>query len=173
MPCMIGGTLHHQQLEKARATTAGDLMTAPPVPVSPQDTVEDAAMADVALSTSSADAIEVAVQDGIVALSGKAQTCEIARDIARRLRHIEGAVAVRDQLSYPLPGPASFDVVASFPSGSAGAGGGRNEKTDRPYSGRYSGTSRKTWSSAISAATVTGFAESTWHASTSGPNLPC
>jgi CBS domain-containing protein len=160
MPGMIGGMLHHQQLEKARATTAGDLMTTPPVTVAPQDTVEDAArlmylrrvkhlpvvdadnhlagiisrvdvlsvfsradkdiraevMADVALSTSSADAIEVAVQNGTVALTGKAQTCEIAHDIARRLRHIEGVVAVRDELSYPPPGPASFDVVASFPS---------------------------------------------------------
>jgi CBS domain-containing protein len=43
MPGMIGGMLHHQQLEKARATTAGDLMTTPPVTVAPQDTVEDAA----------------------------------------------------------------------------------------------------------------------------------
>jgi CBS domain-containing protein len=43
MPGMIGGILHHQQLEKARGTTAGDLMSAPPIIVSPDDTVEDAA----------------------------------------------------------------------------------------------------------------------------------
>jgi hypothetical protein len=158
MPGMIGGILHHKQLDKARATTAGDLMTAPPVTVSTQDTVEHAArlmylrrvkhlpvvdadnhlagiisradvlsvfsradkaireevIADVALSTSSADAIDVAVQDCIVTLTWTAQTCEIAHDIARRVRYIEGVVAVRDRLSYPPPEPASFDVLARF-----------------------------------------------------------
>jgi len=160
MPGMIGGILHHQQLEKARATTAGDLMTAQPVTVAPQDTVEHAArvmylrrvkhlpvvdadnqlagiisradvlsvfsradkdirqeiIADVALSTSAVDAIDLAVQDGIVTLTGRAQTSEIAHDIARRVRHIEGVVAVRDRLSYPPPGPDSFDVLARFSS---------------------------------------------------------
>ena len=159
MPGMIGGILHHQQLAKARATTAGDLMTAPPVTVSPQDTVEDAArvmylrrvkhlpvvdadhhlvgiisradvlsvftradkdigdevMADVALSTSPADTIDVAVRDGIVTLTGTAEASETAHQIARRVRHIEGVVAVRDRLNYPPPGPGSFDVLASFP----------------------------------------------------------
>jgi len=43
MPGMITGILRHKQLEKARAITAGDLMTAPPVTVSPDDTVEHAA----------------------------------------------------------------------------------------------------------------------------------
>ena len=43
MPGMIGGILQHKQLEKARGVTASDLMTAPPVTVSPEDTVEHAA----------------------------------------------------------------------------------------------------------------------------------
>jgi CBS domain-containing protein len=160
MPGMIGGILHHQQLEKARATTAGDLMTSPPVMTAPQDTVEDAArlmylrrvkhlpvvdadnhlvgivsrsdvlsvysradkdireevVADVALSTSSADAVDVTVQDGIVILTGTAHTWQLAHDIARRVGHIEGVVAVRDRMSYPAPGPAGFDVLAMFPS---------------------------------------------------------
>lgn len=158
-PGMIGGILHHQQLEKARATTAAELMTALPVTVSPDDTVEHAArlmyarrvkhlpvvdadyhlvgiisradvlsvfrrtdhdireevMADVALSQTRPDTIGVAVQDGIVTLTGTAETGEAAREIIRRLRHIEGVVAVRDRLSYPPPGPPSFDVLASFP----------------------------------------------------------
>jgi CBS domain-containing protein len=158
MPGMIGGILHHQQLEKARATTADDLMTAPPVTISPQDTIENAArlmylrrikhlpvvdagnhlagiisradllsvfdrpgqdirqevMADVALTASPADAIDAAVHDGIVTLTGTAETSETAHQIARRARHIEGVVAVRDQLSYPPPGPAGFDVLARF-----------------------------------------------------------
>jgi CBS domain-containing protein len=43
MPGMLTGILRHKQLEKARGTTAGALMTARPVTVSPDDTVEHAA----------------------------------------------------------------------------------------------------------------------------------
>jgi CBS domain-containing protein len=43
MPGMITGILHQHQMEKARAVTAGDLMTSPAATVSPDDTVEDAA----------------------------------------------------------------------------------------------------------------------------------
>ena len=43
MPGMITGILRHKQLEKARGVTASELMTAPPVTVSPEDTVEHAA----------------------------------------------------------------------------------------------------------------------------------
>jgi CBS domain-containing protein len=158
LPRSIGGILHHQQLEKARATTAAELMTALPVTVSPDDTVEHAARlmyqrrvkhlpvvdagyhlagivsradvlsvfkrtdedireevtADVALSAAPDDAIVVAVQDGIVTLTGTAQASETAHDIARRVRHIEGVVAVRDRMSYPPAGPGSFDVLARF-----------------------------------------------------------
>jgi CBS domain-containing protein len=42
-PGFITGILHQHQAEKARAVTAGELMTAPPVTVSPDDTVEHAA----------------------------------------------------------------------------------------------------------------------------------
>jgi CBS-domain-containing membrane protein len=42
-PGMITGIVRHRQLEKARGITAADLMTAPPVTVSPEDTVEHAA----------------------------------------------------------------------------------------------------------------------------------
>jgi CBS domain-containing protein len=43
MPGMINGILHQQQTAKARAVTAGDLMTSPAATVSPEDTVEHAA----------------------------------------------------------------------------------------------------------------------------------
>ena len=159
-PGMISGILHHQQLEKARATTAGDLMSAPPIIISPQDTVEDAArimylrrvkhlpvvdadshlvgivsradvlsvftrtdedirqevMADVNLSTSPADEIQVSVRDGVVTLYGSAHSSELVDEITRRVRHIEGVVAVRDRLDYPPPGPDVFDTIASFPT---------------------------------------------------------
>jgi CBS domain-containing protein len=158
-PGMIGGILHHQQLEKARATTAAELMTALPVTVAPEDTVEHAARlmylrrvkhlpvvdadnhsvgivsradilsvfkrtdsdirnevtADVALSTSPADSIDVFVQDGVVTLTGTAESSELASRTVRRVRHIEGVVAVRDRLSCPPAGPGDFDVLTRFP----------------------------------------------------------
>jgi len=43
MPGMIGGILRQHEMEKARAVTAGDLMTSPAATVSPDDTVEHAA----------------------------------------------------------------------------------------------------------------------------------
>jgi CBS domain-containing protein len=43
MPGMITGILQQHQTEKARAVTAGELMTAPAATVSPNDTVEQAA----------------------------------------------------------------------------------------------------------------------------------
>jgi CBS domain-containing protein len=43
MPGMITGMLRRKEYEKARGITAGDLMTSPPVTVSPDDTLERAA----------------------------------------------------------------------------------------------------------------------------------
>jgi len=43
MPGMITGILRQHEMEKARATTAADLMTSPAATVSPDDTVEHAA----------------------------------------------------------------------------------------------------------------------------------
>ena len=43
MPGMIAGILRRREHEKARGTTAGELMTSPPVTVHPDDTLERAA----------------------------------------------------------------------------------------------------------------------------------
>ena len=48
--------------------------------------------------------LEVTVEDGIVTLTGRPLTGQIGRDIIEAVRHIEGMVAVRDQL-----GPADED----------------------------------------------------------------
>jgi CBS domain-containing protein len=48
--------------------------------------------------------LEVTVEDGIVTLSGRPLTGQIGRDVIEAVRHIEGMVAVRDQL-----GPADED----------------------------------------------------------------
>jgi CBS domain-containing protein len=59
----------------------------------------------------------VAVKDGIVTLSGRPETTETGHEIVRRVRHLEGVVAVRDRLDYPPPErPADrYDVLANFP----------------------------------------------------------
>lgn len=162
VPGTIRGVLDQQQVKKARAITAGDLMTTLPVTVSAEDTVEHAAMlmymrrvkhlpvvdagdqlvgiisqadvlsvfsradkdiredvvADIALNAPAADAIDVAVQDGIVTLTGSADTSQAAHEITRLVRHIEGVVAVRNRLSYPSPGPDYFDVLPRYSAAS-------------------------------------------------------
>jgi CBS-domain-containing membrane protein len=42
-PGALDGILHHRDQEKARGTTAGDLMTSPPVTITPEDTISHAA----------------------------------------------------------------------------------------------------------------------------------
>jgi CBS-domain-containing membrane protein len=52
----------------------------------------------------------VVVKDGIVTLEGTPETSSIGRDVLTRVRHVEGVVAVRDRLTYPLPpAPAAPD----------------------------------------------------------------
>ena len=46
-------------------------------------------------------AFSVTVRDGVVTLTGRPETAEVGRGIVSAVRHIEGVVAVRDQLSYP------------------------------------------------------------------------
>jgi CBS-domain-containing membrane protein len=60
----------------------------------------------------------VTVKDGIVTLSGRPETSETGHEIVRRIRHLQGVVAVRDRLDYPPPErPADrYDVLANFPT---------------------------------------------------------
>ena len=59
----------------------------------------------------------VTVKDGIVTLAGRPETSDTGHEIVRRVRHLQGVVAVRDRLDYPPPErPAGqYDVLASFP----------------------------------------------------------
>jgi osmotically-inducible protein OsmY len=43
----------------------------------------------------------VTVKDGVVTLKGTPGTATEGHEIVRRLRHVQGVVAVRDRLSYP------------------------------------------------------------------------
>jgi CBS domain-containing protein len=45
----------------------------------------------------------VVVKDGVVTLEGSPETASVGRDLIRRARHVQGVVAVRDRLAYPLP----------------------------------------------------------------------
>jgi len=45
-------------------------------------------------------AFDVTVKDGVVTLAGVPETNEIGHELARRVRHVQGVVAVRDRLSY-------------------------------------------------------------------------
>ena len=59
-------------------------------------------------------AYDVTVKDGIVTLSGRPETSETGHEIVRRVRHVQGVVAVRDRLTYPPPA-GRYDVLANFP----------------------------------------------------------
>lgn len=58
----------------------------------------------------------VSVTDGVATLEGTPQTRGQGDDIVRRVRRVQGVVAVRDRFDNPPPGPEEFDVLASFPS---------------------------------------------------------
>ncbi len=47
------------------------------------------------------DALLVRVKDGVVTLTGVPENNELGHEIVRRVRHVQGVVAVRDRLSYP------------------------------------------------------------------------
>ena len=45
----------------------------------------------------------VIVKDGVVTLEGTPETVAIGRDLVRRAHRVQGVVAVRDRLVYPVP----------------------------------------------------------------------
>ena len=45
----------------------------------------------------------VRVKDGIVTLEGTPETVAIGHEVLNQVRHVQGVVAVRDRLVYPLP----------------------------------------------------------------------
>ena len=55
--------------------------------------------------------LDVAVKDGIVTLAGVPETSESGHEIVRRIRHVQGVVAVRDELAYP---PAERSIAGLY-----------------------------------------------------------
>jgi CBS-domain-containing membrane protein len=62
-------------------------------------------------------AFGVTVKDGIVTLAGRPETSETGHEIVRRVRHVQGVVAVRDRFDYPPPERPGdrYDVLVNFP----------------------------------------------------------
>jgi CBS domain-containing protein len=60
---------------------------------------------------------QVTVKDGIATLAGRPETNELGHDIVRRVRHVQGVVAVRDRFGYPPRERPSdrYDVLTNFP----------------------------------------------------------
>jgi CBS domain-containing protein len=54
----------------------------------------------------------VTVNDGIVTIEGTPETALIGHDIIDAIRHMEGVVAVRDRLSYPMDPPYRTSVLS-------------------------------------------------------------
>jgi CBS domain-containing protein len=62
---------------------------------------------------------ELTVKDGVVTLSGVPETAELGRDLIQRIWHVQGVVAVRDRLAYPLPDRDDVPFMSRprFPAG--------------------------------------------------------
>ena len=63
-----------------------------------QDLILDTFLCDPATFTAT-------VKDGIVTIEGTPETSPVGHDIIDAIRHMEGVVAVRDRLSYPMDSP--------------------------------------------------------------------
>jgi len=105
MPGMIGGILRHKQLEKARGVTAAELMTAPPVTVSAEDTVEHAARLMYQRGVKRLPVVDaenrlagIVSRADVLAVYGRADA-EIAEDIRRSVLSTEESAV-----------PGAFDV---------------------------------------------------------------
>ncbi len=47
----------------------------------------------------------IIVKDGIVTVAGTPETIPVGHDIINAIQHMEGVIAVRDRLSYPVDTP--------------------------------------------------------------------
>ena len=57
------------------------------------------------------DQLTVSVQAGVVTLVGSPESVVLGHDLVRKIRHVQGVVAVRDLLSYPEAYPVAYPVV--------------------------------------------------------------
>jgi len=75
--------------------------------------IREEIMSQVIAGRSEPSRYSVIVKDGVVTLEGEPETAAVGRDLIRRVRHVQGAVAVRDRLVYPVP-PVPSRAVPYF-----------------------------------------------------------
>jgi CBS domain-containing protein len=108
MPGMITGILRHKELEKARGVTAAELMTAPPVTVAPDDTVEHAARLMYVRAVK-----RLPVVDANGKLAGIVSRADVLSVYGRPDAEITADI-IRDVLSTEEPAaPGAFDVTVT------------------------------------------------------------
>jgi CBS domain-containing protein len=69
----------------------------------PDAEIREEVMSQVITGRSEPSWYSVIVKDGVVTMEGTPETAAIGRDLIRRARHVQGVVAVRDRLVYPVP----------------------------------------------------------------------
>ena len=65
--------------------------------------IRDEIVSDVIPRLSEPSWYSVIVKDGIVTVEGTPETVSIGHEVLARIRHVQGVVAVRDRLVYPVP----------------------------------------------------------------------
>jgi CBS domain-containing protein len=75
--------------------------------------IREEIMSQVIMGRSEPSWYSVIVKDGVVTLEGTPETVAIGRDLVRRVQHVQGVVAVRDRLVYPVP-PVPSRAVPYF-----------------------------------------------------------
>jgi CBS domain-containing protein len=75
--------------------------------------IREEIMSQVIIGRSEPSWYSVIVKDGVVTLEGTPETVAIGRDLVRRVHHVQGVVAVRDRLVYPVP-PVPSRTVPYF-----------------------------------------------------------
>jgi CBS domain-containing protein len=66
----------------------------------------------------------VIVKDGVVIVEGTPESVSIGNEILARIRHVQGVVAVRDRLTYPVP------PIAAAPGSYIAGQGDRHDQDD-------------------------------------------
>ena len=106
MPGMITGMLRRKEHQKARGTTAGDLMTSPPVTVTPDDTVEHAARLMYARKVKRLPVIDANAH--LVGIISRADVLAVFDRTDEEIRKEIAENIIRDGL---LTDPATFGVI--------------------------------------------------------------
>ena len=106
MPGMITGLLRHSEHAKARAITAGDLMSSPPVTVTPEDTLEHAAKLMYARKVKRLPVVDPGAH--LVGIISRADVLAIFDRSDEEIRAEIRDQVIRDGFSID---PASFGVV--------------------------------------------------------------